>query len=80
MHLDEIISKSILQVRKECSFFGALMMFAKIQESETIETAATDGSKIIGTVRGKWTKEQATSYYAKQEAAWKENRKKLRGG
>ena len=43
----EIISKCKIQVRKECEFFGALMLFASIVKSESIETAATDGKDIF---------------------------------
>lgn len=43
----EIISKCKIQVRKECQFFGALMLFASIIKSEKIETAATDGKDIF---------------------------------
>ena len=47
MSFGELITKCILQIREECQFFGALMLFADIQESKEIETAATDGKKII---------------------------------
>ena len=47
MSFGELITKCILQIREECQFFGALMLFADIQESKAIETAATDGKKII---------------------------------
>ena len=43
MEFKEIIQKCILQVRKECVFFGALMLFAEIRETNKIPTAATDG-------------------------------------
>jgi len=43
----EIISKCKLQVRKECQFFGALMLFASIKKSDRIDTAATDGKDIF---------------------------------
>ena len=46
MNFNKIITKCILQIRGECQFFGALMLFAEISESSTIETAATDGKKI----------------------------------
>ena len=44
---DEIVSKCKLQVRKECQFFGALMLFASMKKTEEIETAATDGKDIF---------------------------------
>ncbi len=44
---NEIISKCIIQVKRECHFFGALMLFAKIYPDKSIDTAATDGQKII---------------------------------
>ena len=44
---EEIIQKCILQVRRECSFFGSLMLFAQIELSKQIPTAATDGRKIF---------------------------------
>jgi len=44
---DEIISKTKLQVRRECQFFGALMLFATIKESKKIDTACTDGKDIF---------------------------------
>ena len=47
MNFEDIITKSILQIRKECSFFGALMLFAKIISSKEITTAATDGRTIF---------------------------------
>ena len=43
----DVISKCILQVRKECHFFGAMMLFANIVESKKIDTAATDGINIF---------------------------------
>ena len=39
MKFEDIILKSILQVRKECHFFAALMMFANIYPSKKIDTA-----------------------------------------
>ena len=47
MNFSETISKCILQVKKECPFFGALMLFAEIEKSESFSTAATDGKKIF---------------------------------
>lgn len=44
---EEIIQKCILQVRRECSFFGSLMLFAEIETSKSLSTAATDGKKIF---------------------------------
>ena len=44
---DEIISKTKIQVRRECQFFGALMLFATIKESKKIDTACTDGKDIF---------------------------------
>jgi predicted metal-dependent peptidase len=44
---NEIISKTKLQVRRECQFFGALMLFASIKESNKIDTACTDGKDIF---------------------------------
>tara|TARA_Y100000591_G_C21851328_1_gene711878 strand:+ start:4320 stop:5561 length:1242 start_codon:yes stop_codon:yes gene_type:complete len=44
---EEIIQKCILQVRRQCSFFGSLMLFAEIEISKQIPTAATDGRKIF---------------------------------
>ena len=43
----DTISKCIIQVKRECTFFGALMLFAKIVSDNSIETAATDGKKIL---------------------------------
>lgn len=43
----DTISKCIIQVKRECAFFGALMLFAKILSDNSIETAATDGKKIL---------------------------------
>ena len=45
-NFNEIITKCILQVREKCQFFGALMLFAEVFESNDFETAATDGKKI----------------------------------
>ena len=47
MNFSETISKCILQVKQECPFFGALMLFAEIEKSESFSTAATDGKKIF---------------------------------
>jgi len=47
MNFSEIISKTKLQVRRECQFFGALMLFASIQETTKLDTAATDGRDIF---------------------------------
>jgi predicted metal-dependent peptidase len=47
MEFKEIISKCILQIRKESPFFASLMLFAPIIESSLIETAATDGKNIL---------------------------------
>lgn len=47
MSFDDIILKCILQVRKECKFFAALMMFSKIIPAKVIDTAATDGKDIF---------------------------------
>lgn len=47
MNFSEIISKTKLQVRRECQFFGALMLFASIKESTKLDTAATDGRDIF---------------------------------
>ena len=47
MTFDQIITKSILQIRDKCQFFGALMLFAKILPSEKITTAATNGKEIV---------------------------------
>ena len=44
---NETISKCIIQVKRECHFFGALMLFAEIHPDKSIDTAATDGKKII---------------------------------
>jgi predicted metal-dependent peptidase len=43
---DEIISKCKLQVRRECQFFGALMLFATIKKTKKVDTACTDGKDI----------------------------------
>ena len=47
MNFSEIISKTKLQVRRECQFFGALMLFASIQETTKLDTAATDRRDIF---------------------------------
>ena len=47
MNFSEIISKTKLQVRRECQFFGALMLFASIKETTKLDTAATDGRDIF---------------------------------
>ena len=44
---NETISKCIIQVKRECHFFGALMLFAEIHPDKSIDTAATDGKKIM---------------------------------
>ena len=47
MNDNDLITKCILQVRKQCQFFGALMLFAPIVMSKEIPTAATDGQKVF---------------------------------
>jgi len=47
MNFSELVTKCILQIRNECQFFGALMLFAEISESNSVETAATDGKKVF---------------------------------
>ena len=47
MDFGDTVTKSVLQVRRECAFFGALMLFARIIPSKSIETAATDGKTIF---------------------------------
>ena len=47
MDLSKIISKCILQIRKDSPFFASLMLFAPIVESQSIDTAATDGKNIL---------------------------------
>ena len=47
MEITKIISKCILQIRKESPFFASLMLFAPIIKSTSIETAATDGKNIL---------------------------------
>ena len=37
---NETISKCIIQVKRECHFFGALMLFAEIHPDKSIDTAA----------------------------------------
>ena len=47
MDFGDVVTKSVLQVRRECAFFGALMLFARIIPTKSIETAATDGKTIF---------------------------------
>ena len=47
MNFKETITKCTLQVREECQFFGALMLFAEIKETKQFDTAATDGKHIF---------------------------------
>ena len=47
MEFSKIISKCILQIRKESPFFASLILFAPIIESQSIDTAATDGRNIL---------------------------------
>ena len=47
MDFGDTVTKSVLQVRRECAFFGALMLFARIIPTKSIETAATDGKTIF---------------------------------
>ena len=47
MDFGDTVTKSVLQVRRECAVFGALMLFARIIPSKSIETAATDGKTIF---------------------------------
>ena len=47
MNFSELVTKCILQIRNECQFFGALMLFSEISESNSVETAATDGKKVF---------------------------------
>ena len=44
---EEIIKKCLLKVRRECSFFGSMMLYAQIETTKKLPTAATDGRKIF---------------------------------
>jgi len=46
MKFEDVITKCTLQVREECQFFGALMLFAEIKKTNKYDTAATDGKHI----------------------------------
>ena len=47
MSFKEAITKCTLQVREECQFFGALMLFAEVKVTKKYSTAATDGKFIF---------------------------------
>ncbi len=47
MNFKEAITKCTLQVREECQFFGALMLFAEVKVTKKYSTAATDGKFIF---------------------------------
>ena len=46
MTFSDIISASVIRIRSRAPFFGALILFANIEENLDIPTAATDGKKV----------------------------------
>ena len=46
MTFSDLISASVIRIRSRAPFFGALILFAKIEENLDIPTAATDGKKV----------------------------------
>ena len=47
MTLKDLLARNIIQIRRECPFFGALMLFADILFDDSYSTAATDGRNIF---------------------------------
>ena len=47
MEFNDLVAKSVIQIKESNEFFGALMLFADFKKSEEIPTAATDGKKVI---------------------------------
>jgi predicted metal-dependent peptidase len=46
MIFSDLISASIMRIRVRAPFFGVMMLFANVEESPEIATAATDGKKV----------------------------------
>lgn len=47
MSPDDRISKAVMRVRQKAPFFAVLLLFARIEASRRIPTAATDGRRIL---------------------------------
>ncbi len=47
MNFNDLIAKSVIQIKESNEFFGALMLFSEFKKSEQIPTAATDGKKVM---------------------------------
>ena len=47
MEFNDLVAKSVIQIKESNEFFGALMLFAEFKKSDQIPTAATDGKNVI---------------------------------
>tara|TARA_Y100000992_G_scaffold302687_1_gene278384 strand:- start:5127 stop:6299 length:1173 start_codon:yes stop_codon:yes gene_type:complete len=47
MNFNELVAKSVIQIKESNEFFGALMLFSEFKSSRDIPTAATDGKKVF---------------------------------
>ena len=47
MNFNDLVAKSVIQIKESNEFFGALMLFSEFKSSKDIPTAATDGKKVF---------------------------------
>ena len=47
MNFNELVAKSVIQIKESNEFFGALMLFSEFKSSRDIPTAATDGKQVF---------------------------------
>ena len=47
MNFNDLVAKSVIQIKEANEFFGALMLFSEFKSSKEIPTAATDGKKVF---------------------------------
>ena len=47
MNFNDLVAKSVIQIKETNEFFGALMLFSEFKSSNDIPTAATDGKKVF---------------------------------
>ena len=47
MNFNDLVAKSVIQIKETNEFFGALMLFSEFKSSNEVPTAATDGKKVF---------------------------------
>ena len=47
MNFNDLVAKSVIQIKESNEFFGALMLFSEFKSSRDIPTAATDGKQVF---------------------------------